>query len=109
MKGMSVGLTAVALAGSLALVSGVAAQAPAPAPAKPAPAAPAPGATQEKQAQGQIKSVDPSKKTLTLADGTTFMIPGGVSVAELKPGARVKVAYEEQGGEKILTHVEVMK
>jgi Cu/Ag efflux protein CusF len=107
---MSGVVTAVVLAGSLAWVSGAAAQAPAPAPAQKAPGAIAPSATQAKELQGQIKSVDPTGK-LTLADGTQLMIPESVQVAraELKPGARVKVAYEEKGGQKVVTHLEVMK
>jgi Cu/Ag efflux protein CusF len=109
MRGMSRGLTAVALVGSLVWVSGVAAQTQAPAPSQSAPAAPAAPAAMDKQSEGKIKNVDPSGKTLTLADGTTFMIPSGVSVAELKPGATVKVAYQEKGGQKILTHVEVVQ
>ncbi len=104
MKRMFVILAAVVTAGSLAWVTGAAAQTQAP--AQSAPAAPA---AMEKQLEGQIKSLDPSGKKLTLADGTELMIPETVKItkAELKPGAMVKVAYEEKGGQKIVKQLEV--
>ena len=113
MKGVAV-LTATVVAGSLVLASVAMAQMQtppkSPSPAQVAPGAAAPGAM-EKQLQGQIKSVDPSGKTLTLADGTEFTIPSTVKVlrTELQPGANVKVAYEEQGGAKIIKHLEVLR
>ena len=60
--------------------------------------------------QGTIKSVDRSKKTVTLEDGTTLAIPSSVKVAPdaLKKGAKVSATYEEQGGQRVVTalHVE---
>jgi hypothetical protein len=102
-------LTATVVAGSLVWASGAMAQMQTP-PLQVAPGGAAPRAV-EKQIEGQIKSVDPSGKTLTLADGTEFTIPGTVKVlrTELQPGANVKVAYEEQGGAKIIKHLEVLR
>jgi len=100
------GVVVVVMAGVLVVgVTGAFAQTQAPAPA--APAQTAPGA--EKSLEGKVKMLDAAKKRLTLEDGTTLMIPSGVQVAELKPGATVKVSYQEQGSQKILTHIEVQK
>lgn len=110
MKGVRAALTATVVAGSLVWASGATAQMQTPSPAPAAPGTAAPGAM-EKQVEGQIKSVDPSGKKLTLADGTELTIPASVKLSrtELQPGANVKVAYEEQGGAKIIKHLEVMR
>ena len=104
MRSVLASLTAVVLAVSLVWVSGVSAQTQAPAP-QAAPAA------MDKQIEGKVKSLDPSGRTLTLEDGTRFMIPETVKVsqAELKPGAAVKVAYQEKGGQNVVTHLEVQR
>jgi Cu/Ag efflux protein CusF len=62
-----------------------------------------------KEIQGTIKSVDRTKKTLTLEDGTTLAIPASVKVAPdaLKKGARVSATYEEQGGQRVVTSLQV--
>jgi Cu/Ag efflux protein CusF len=61
-------------------------------------------------AQGKIKSVDPSGKMVTLDDGTQLMIPPTVKVEKqmLKPGANVKASYEEKDGQKVVTSLMVM-
>jgi len=72
--------------------------------------APAQSMTPEaKEIQGTIKSVDRTKKTLTLEDGTTLAIPASVKVAPdaLKKGARVSATYEEQGGQRVVTSLHV--
>ena len=60
--------------------------------------------------EGKIKSVDPSGKMVTLADGTKLMIPPTVKVEKqaLKPGANVKASYEEKDGNKVATSFMVM-
>jgi len=74
----------------------------------PAPPAPAP-AMAEKTIEGKIKSVDPTGKSVTLADDTKLMIPDTVKVsrADLQAGATVKVSYEEKGGQKVVTKLEI--
>jgi len=61
------------------------------------------------QVQGEIKSVDPSGRMVTLDDGTELTIPQSVSVPQgmLKEGAKVKASFEEQGGKKVVTSLEV--
>ena len=56
-------------------------------------------------------AADPAGKTLTLSDDTKFMIPASLKVSrtELKPGAMVKVSYEEKGGQRVVTRLEVMQ
>jgi Cu/Ag efflux protein CusF len=62
-----------------------------------------------KEIRGAIKSVDRSKKTVTLEDGTTLAIPASVKVAPdaLKKGARVSATYEEKAGQRVVTSLHV--
>lgn len=108
MKRVTLGLAALVVAGTLAWVSGATGQTQQPAPAAPPSAAPA---GMEKTIEGQVKSVDPSGRVVTLADGTQLMIPATVRVSrtELKPGATVKVSYEEKDGQNIVKSLEVQR
>ena len=89
--------TIVAAAGALVLVASAWAQTP----------APSPSGTDAKQLQGEIQKVDGNK--LTLTDGTELTIPGNVLVqqGDLRPGASVKASYEERGGEKVATSLQI--
>src|SRR5262245_54627658 len=108
MKTVWTTLIAVVAAGSLVLASGVVAQTQAPAQPAPAPgAAPGGAAGMDKHLEGQVKMFDAAGKKLTLADGTEVMVPPTVKTADLKPGAKVKVSYEEKGGQKVAKQVEV--
>jgi hypothetical protein len=68
-------------------------------------------ASAAKTIEGKVMSVDPAGKSMTLSDGTKLMIPDSVqySKADLKPGAAVKASYEEKGGQKVLTNLQVAK
>jgi len=71
---------------------------------------PVPGKEAEKkEVEGKIKSVDPSGKMVTLENGIQLMIPDSVKVNRnaLKEGATVKASYEEKGGQKVVTTIEV--
>ena len=59
--------------------------------------------------QGKVKAVDQSGRWLTLEDGLQLMIPTSVKVDRqaLQPGADVKVSYETQGNQNIVTTIEV--
>ena len=61
----------------------------------------------DKRVEGTIKSVDGS--TITLEDGTRLAIPGSVMVsrAQLKPGAMIVAEYQERGGQKVATSVQI--
>jgi uncharacterized protein DUF1344 len=65
------------------------------------------GLPQDKEVQGKIKDLDPSKKTLTLEDGTKLTIPEAVKVTPgaLKKGAMVIATYEEKAGQKVVTSI----
>jgi len=90
MKALFASLTAIAMLGVRAVAPGVMAQ--------------------DKTIEGQVMAVDPAGKSLTLQDGTKLTIPETVKVqTDLKPGAKVKAAYQEKDGQKILTNLEVAK
>jgi len=65
-------------------------------------------ATGEQRIEGRVKSIDASKKEMTLADGTKFTIPVGTTIPpDVKAGATVTASYKEEAGKKVLTSVEV--
>ncbi len=63
----------------------------------------------KKEVEGKITSMDPSGKSVTLEDGTKLSIPSSLKVARgsLKKGAMVKATYEEKGGQKVATMIQV--
>ncbi len=69
----------------------------------------APGAGRTIEIEGKIKAVDPSGRIVLLEDGTRLMIPPTVNVpkALLKEGAIIKASFEEKGGQKVVTSLEV--
>lgn len=71
--------------------------------------APHPEKQPEKQIEGKIKSVERDGGVVMLEDGTRLMIPAFVRVQRdaLKEGVPVKASYEESGGQKIVTSIEV--
>ncbi len=117
MRSFTIGIAALAAA-SLAVSGAMAQSKPMPAEQKTQPPAEQkamPGAEQPKadkqmgqKLEGTIKSVD-AKGVVTLADGTKLMIPKTVSVpkAKLKPGAQITAEYEEKGGQKVATAVQI--
>jgi Rieske Fe-S protein len=61
----------------------------------------------DKRVEGTIKSVQGT--TVTLDDGTTLSIPSSVKVsrAQLRPGAMIVAEYQERGGQKVATSVQI--
>ena len=61
----------------------------------------------DKRVEGKIQSVEGS--TITLEDGTRLAIPSSVMVAraQLKPGAMIVAEYQERGGQKVATSVQI--
>jgi hypothetical protein len=59
--------------------------------------------------QGKVKAVDKGGRWVTLEDGLQLMIPTTVKVDRqaLQPGSDVKVSYETQGNQNIVTTIEV--
>jgi len=101
-------LIAIVVTGSVGLAAETVAQMQAPPAGQPAtPGADKP-AKAEQKVEGQIKSVDPAKREMTLADGTKLAIPEGVKLPpDAKAGATVTASYKEEGGKKVLTNIEV--
>ncbi|MGH7311692.1 MAG: DUF1344 domain-containing protein [Candidatus Rokuibacteriota bacterium] len=64
---------------------------------------------QPKQVEGAVKTVDPAKKMVTLEDGTMLMVSDAGKLKELKPGTKIKASYDEKGGQKVTTSIQVMK
>jgi len=46
---------------------------------------------------GQIKAIDQSAHTLTLADGTVYQLPSGFNAAAFKAGDKVAVIWNMKG------------
>jgi hypothetical protein len=55
----------------------------------------APAAKKIMDATGMVKSI--TDKTLTLADGTKYVLPHGFDIKPFKKGTKVTVAYEKVG------------
>lgn len=79
-----------------------------PGPPAMSPAHPSPPMT--KEVEGKIKSMGGSGKSVTLEDGTKLTIPDSLKAARgsLKRGMMVKATYEEKGGEKVVTLIQLM-
>jgi Cu/Ag efflux protein CusF len=56
---------------------------------------------------GKVQAVDPGERVITLEDGTKLWIAEGLSMENLKEGAKVKASYEERDGKKIVSSIEV--
>ena len=69
----------------------------------------APGAMGRMEVEGVIKSVDPSGRLVTLEDGTQLTIPPALNVRReaLREGAIIKASFEERGGQKVVTSMQV--
>lgn len=62
----------------------------------------------QQEVQGMIKDLDPSRRVLTLDDGTQLTIPPTVQLpGGIKEGTIVKASFEEQAGQKVVTSLEV--
>ncbi|MBX9684563.1 MAG: DUF1344 domain-containing protein [Hyphomicrobium sp.] len=58
---------------------------------------------------GEIKSVDTAKHELVLSSGETFELAKTIKAEDLKPGAKVTVAYEVKSGKNHASKVEAAK
>jgi hypothetical protein len=55
------------------------------------------------EAEGQIKAVNTEKRTITLDDGKSYVMPGEFDVASLEVGSEIVIAYDEVNGERLVT------
>lgn len=58
-------------------------------------------------AEGEIKSINTEKLTITLDNGEEFKLPGEFDVSVLHQGMEVLVAYDQVGGEKLITDMQL--
>jgi hypothetical protein len=65
------------------------------------------GAALAAEAEGQIQSIDKDKLTITLNDGKSYKLPGEFDVETLKEGMDIILAYDEVGGENLITDMEL--
>ena len=56
-------------------------------------------------ATGKIQSLDMSKKTITLDNGSSFMAPLNVKLSTLKVGEKVTVSYKKAGDKMDVTAI----
>lgn len=56
-------------------------------------------------ATGNIRDYNPQAMTLTLKNGTKFLLPGGFKDPGLKVGERVAVTYQTMGNKRRATMV----
>jgi len=59
------------------------------------------------EAEGQIKSIDRDKLTITLDNGKSYKLPGEFDVDIIKEGMEILLAYDEVGGENLITDMEL--
>jgi hypothetical protein len=59
------------------------------------------------EAEGHIKAIDKDKLTITLDNGKSYKLPGEFDVDALKEGMEVLIAYDEIGGENLITDMEL--
>ncbi len=79
-------------------------------PGPPAMAPAQPGAAMLNEVEGKITTMDTSGRYVTLEDGTKLTIPDSLKAARdtLTKGAMLKATYEERGGEKVVTSIQVL-
>ncbi len=89
-------LVAIVVAGSLSLAAETLAQ------TQPPPA------TEEREVEGQIRSIDPATREVILMDGTRLVIPEGAQLPpDVREGATIIARYQEEAGAKVLTGIGV--
>ena len=59
------------------------------------------------EAEGLIKSIDKEKLTITLDNGKSYKLPGEFDVESIKEGMDILLAYDEIGGENLITDMEL--
>jgi hypothetical protein len=61
------------------------------------------------QVEGKVKKVDQAANRVTLDDGTQLTIPASVRVdwKTLKPGSGIRAQYQDRGGMKVVTRMDV--
>ena len=61
---------------------------------------------QQMQAEATVATVDQTSLTLSTEEGDEFTLAEGNLVQGLQPGTKVRITYQEQDGQKRVTHSE---
>lgn len=72
-------------------------------------AAPMAFAAAAQSSTGAIKAYNSKAHSITLADGTTYMLPANYTAPKLKVGERVQVSWEMKGNMHDATSVKLVK
>ncbi|HTV69098.1 MAG TPA: DUF1344 domain-containing protein [Rhizobiaceae bacterium] len=64
------------------------------------------GAAYAAEAEGQIQSIDRDNLTITLDNGKSYKLPGEFDVDIIKEGMEILLAYDEVGGQNLITDME---
>jgi len=65
------------------------------------------GAALAAEAEGQIKKIDADNQTITLDNGKSYKLPGEFDATSLKEGMEILIAYDQVGGENLITDMEL--
>ena len=61
---------------------------------------------QEMQAEATVATVDQTALTLSTEEGDEYTLAEGNLIQGLQPGMKVRITYQEQDGQKRVTHIE---
>ncbi len=65
------------------------------------------GAAFAAEAEGRIKSIDTDNLTITLDNGKAYKLPGEFDMDSIKEGMDVLLAYDEIGGQNLITDMQL--
>lgn len=66
-------------------------------------------AVQAAEAEGHIKTIDTDNLTITLDDGKSYKLPGEFNLEAIKEGTNIVLAYDEVGGENLITDMQILE
>ena len=61
---------------------------------------------QEMQAEATVATVDQTSLKMSTEEGDEYTLAEGNLIEGLQPGTKVRITYQEQGGQKRVTHIE---
>lgn len=67
------------------------------------------GAASATTVSGEIRSIDPKGRTITLSDGKVYQLAPTIKVEMLKTGERISASYDKAGLKSVITKVEPAK
>ena len=59
--------------------------------------------------EGKVTKWENTSRTMTMDDGSTYVINETVKTESLKTGSRIKVIYDEKDGKSTVTRYEILK